>query len=1036
MRESVLNALMHLFAIVASQNANRYNSKVKEIARSYLYQHLSKRFASRFVDIFEDYLKKYSALEDLLVLGNEIKKIGNQINKGLSHREKMIVLVRLLELSSVDRNISDFEKELLSQIAGIFNIKSEEFNNILTFCTSSNYESIQNQLLLVVDQNKETEEPEGTWFGWSKPDSENKPHHLYRENVQGQLVFLKVESANMYFFKCICSTGFILKNQGLNADKIYVFDSGSILKGHKIKPIYYFDIVSIYRGTEKKSKIVFTGQNIEFRFKGSKNGVAPFNFSVESGQLIGMLGGSGVGKSTLLNLLNGKIRPKAGKITINGFDLHKNKEDLEGIIGYVPQDDLLIEELTVFQNLFFNARLCLGYLKRQQIEARVNKLLCDLDLESVKNLQVGSPLNKMISGGQRKRLNIALELIREPYLLFVDEPTSGLSSKDSETVMHLLKEQSLKGKLVIANIHQPSAEVFKLFDKLWVMDKGGHIIYQGNPIDSIEYFKTIGAHVDAAEAECPNCGNINTEQVLDIVEEKTLDEFGNYSQERKISPEEWYKSYKQNIESKISPLPYEKQLPLNYFRTPDFDQQMKYFTIRNFLAKISNHQYLIINLLEAPLLAFILGYFSKYIATGSYVFAENKNLPAFLFMSVVVSLFLGMIVSAEEIIKDQKIIERESFLNLSRFSYLNSKIVFLFGLSAIQMFMYVLIANYILEIQGMTLSYWFILFSGSCFANLIGLTISSTLSSVVAVYIAIPFVLVPQILLSGTVVQFDNLHPSLTKREYTPFVGDLMVSRWVYEALAVEQFKNNKYEKYFYPFEKQKSDATYKASFLIPKIEQKLDLCLKAIENDTLTEKQIRDFYYLENGVKDLAFSTEMGPFEYIQKLNPSKFSEEVYEETYDYLQFMKMNFNQKAQIAESKIDSVVTALEGIYGKDFLFHLRAGFYNKSLADYVLNRWELNKIYEGNNKLVRKKDPVFMSPESGFGRAHFYAPSKIFLKQKYDTFWFNITIVWIMSLVLYFFLLFDILKKLLEQLNFGFNLLRKILFGLSANISKK
>src|SRR5690606_10976686 len=119
------------------------------------------------------------------------------------------------------------------------------------------------------------------------------------------------------------------------------------------------------------------------------------------------------------------------------------------------------------------------------------KMLLTLGLADSRDLKVGNPLEKTISGGQRKRLNIALELIREPSVLFVDEPTSGLSSRDSENIMDLLKELALKGKLVFAVIHQPSSDIFKMFDKLIIMDTGGYPIYYGNPVDSIIYFKKL-----------------------------------------------------------------------------------------------------------------------------------------------------------------------------------------------------------------------------------------------------------------------------------------------------------------------------------------------------------------------------------------------------------------------------------------------------------------------------------------------------------------------------------------------------------------
>jgi ABC transport system ATP-binding/permease protein len=233
--------------------------------------------------------------------------------------------------------------------------------------------------------------------------------------------------------------------------------------------------------------------NIEYRYPLSQNGIRPFSFSEESGQLIGIMGVSGSGKSTLLNVLNGKLKPRKGKILINSNDIHRDAAKIEGQIGFVPQDDLLIEELSVYQNLYYNAKLCFGNLKEERISEIVEKVLKDLGLDEIRDLKVGNPLNKFISGGQRKRLNIGLELMREPSILFIDEPTSGLSSLDSDMVMALLKEQAVKGKLVIANIHQPSSDNFKLLDKLWVIDKGGYPIYTGNPLEAVVISKPSAA---------------------------------------------------------------------------------------------------------------------------------------------------------------------------------------------------------------------------------------------------------------------------------------------------------------------------------------------------------------------------------------------------------------------------------------------------------------------------------------------------------------------------------------------------------------
>ena len=123
----------------------------------------------------------------------------------------------------------------------------------------------------------------------------------------------------------------------------------------------------------------------------------------------------------------------------------------------------------------------------------------------------------------------------------------------------------------------------------------------------------------------------------------------------------------------------------------------------------------------------------------------------------------------------------------------------MFLISAIQTISFILIGNFILEIKGMTFSYWIVLFTTSCLANMLGLNISSAFNSVITIYILIPFIIIPQLLFSGVLVKFDRLHHgTFTSSEYVPVIGDMMPARWSFEALAVEQFKNNKYEKNFF----------------------------------------------------------------------------------------------------------------------------------------------------------------------------------------------------------------------------------------------
>jgi ABC-type multidrug transport system ATPase subunit len=351
----------------------------------------------------------------------------------------------------------------------------------------------------------------------------------------------------------------------------------------------------------------------------------------------------------LLHVLNGSEKPSSGRVLINGVDIHKEPNKVEGIIGFVPQDDLLIEDLTVYQNLYFAAKLCFSQLSEMGINKLVMRTLEDLGLMETRDLKVGSAMRKTISGGQRKRLNIGLELLREPAVLFCDEPTSGLSSRDSENIIDLLKELSLKGKLVFTVIHQPSSDIFKMFDKLVILDTGGFQIYYGNPVDAVSYFKQNINLINSEQGECVQCGNVNPEQIFNIIETKVINEYGNFTNERKFSPEQWNQTYLQR--TKLSAIEHVKDTPHSTLSIPTWIKQTRIFSLRDLLSKLSNQQYLVINLVEAPLLAFILAFIVRFYNVddpfrSGYIFSKNLNMPAYLFMSVIVALFMGLTVSA------------------------------------------------------------------------------------------------------------------------------------------------------------------------------------------------------------------------------------------------------------------------------------------------------------------------------------------------------------------------------------------------------
>ncbi len=1016
MSETIVNALVHLFAIFESVKEDMDVDTGELVVKPYLQKTLNQELTTEYLNLFYDYLSFYReanqnpsgdhelGIDSTSII--QIAKICNQINKELEQAERITVFIELLELIRTDEKVSDKEGEFASLVAMNFNLEQRDVEDIKAFIFDPDSGKIAYERGLIID-NKMTEWPEEVAWMMRKKKADvpgsTKYLHMYVENLFGRILVLHMESVDEYIFRYDGPLNLFLEGNKIQQRKAYFLNPGAIIKGPNIKSVYETEITKQFLKDKTKVKIVLSGEDLEFHFKNSTNGIQKFNFSEESGHLVGIMGGSGTGKSTLLNLLNGKIDASKGRVHINGHSIQRAGR--EGVIGYVPQDDLLFEELTVYQNLYYNAKICFSDFSNTLIIKTVDKVLEDLDLLEIKDLKVGDPLNKTISGGQRKRLNIALELMREPSVLFVDEPTSGLSSTDSEKVIQLLKDLARKGKLVIAIIHQPSSEIYKLFDKLWLLDKGGYPIYNGNPIDAVVYFKTMSTQVNAAQSECPTCGNVIPEQILQIVEAKEIDDNGRATSSRRVSPKNWYLKYRENIEKNLKRVRYNERLPPSNFHIPGRFRQFQTFSVRNLISKLSNRQYILINLLEAPLLAIILGYIAKFSEDDAYIFADNKNLPVFLFMSIVVSLFLGMSVSAEEIFKDRKILERESFLNLSRISYLNSKIFYLFLLSAFQTLTFILIGSYILEIKGLVFYHWIILFSTSCFANLVGLNISSALNSIITIYILIPFILVPQLLLGGAMIPFDELHKKFTDRVNVPVIGDLMVSRWAYEAIAVAQFKNNEYTKNFFEVDRQMSEANFQALNIIPQLE---NLTKNLMQDSVYSPVSLR---VLKNEIESFPKRFEKSTYPLSASLDPIYFNVQVATRTLRYLENLSQSFKADFTRASDKKDSIYDAMVIKLGKNGLNKLREEHFNESLSNYATNRNRIKKTYFTGDRLIQKKDPIYTRPYHNFGRAHFFSPIKVILGRTIDTVYFNIGMIWLFTLVLYFMLVNDYLKKL-------------------------
>ncbi|HPO64932.1 MAG TPA: ATP-binding cassette domain-containing protein [Bacteroidales bacterium] len=1014
MSEQILKALMQLFAIIARPEAKQSDRRI--IVESFLRRQLNEELVQEYLNIFDEYYRvQQDKTRDTdrhrsVISASSVKvlKITSKINEELTQVQKFIVLFQLFDFVRIDsEEISKQELEFIDTIADQFRISPEEYTEIKEFVQFDQNNIPDSENILIIDNRHDFYHP--------------RIKHLLSESLVGQIRILHINSNNLFFLRYFGQNELYLNGQIVLPERVYMFTYGSSLRNQQIKPIYYSDVVGRYTDDKIKTKIYFEAKNIEYRFKNGKIGLHNISFSEESGRLVGIMGASGAGKSTLLNVLNGSTPPTQGEVLINGYNIYTQKDKVKGIIGFVSQDDLLIEDLTVYQNLYYNAKLCFDNLPNEEIERLVNQTLINLGLYEIKDIQVGTPLNKKISGGQRKRLNIALELIREPAVLFLDEPTSGLSSRDSENILDLLKELTLKGKLVFVVIHQPSSDIFKMFDRLLILDNGGYLIYNGDPIESIMYFKSKIHHANWNESECKVCGNVNPEQIFNIVETRVLNEYGQETLARKISPKEWAKFYEESFKQNNKPRIYSPELPPINFKIPGKIKQLIFFATRDILSKLSNTQYLIVTFLEAPILAFILAFIIKYFdidATNQlgYYLYKNSNLPVYIFMSVIVAIFMGLTTSAEEIIKDRKILKREAFLNLSWTSYLFSKAFTLLIISAIQALTFVWIGNSIIEIKEMYFRYWLVLFSAWFSSNIMGLVISDSFKTVVTIYMLIPFLVIPQIILSGVMVKYEKLNPYISSPNSIPIYGELITARWAYEALAVEQFMNNRYTVLFYPYQKAMSIANYKKDYWAVSLRNKLDI-VKHYYRKPEYHKEVEDALTLLRN--EIALELSLNPkvkFIQLNNLYLDKIDDTVIEDVETYLDQINRYYVKLYNKANTKKDELINSMQQTpEGREKFLELKRKYANESLEEFVTNSNEVTRIIEYKGHLIQKIDPIYLDPLSPMIKAHFYAPQKMVFGVYYPTYWVNVVIIWVMTVLLFIALKYRLLLRFLNYL---------------------
>ena len=554
-----------------------------------------------------------------------------------------------------------------------------------------------------------------------------------------------------------------------------------------------------------QSGVRIEAKSIVYCWSNGQRGIDDVELSIYPGEMVALMGPSGAGKTTLLNLLAGIKKPTTGQVLFNGRSA--NSEFVANNIGYVPQkEDSFYTDLTVYETLYYACKLKLpSDTTESEIENRINQLLRDMDLESTRDIIIGTS-GKGISGGQAKRVNIALELINEPDVLFLDEPTSGLDSTSTDKLSELLESLRDRGKTIILTIHQPRVEVFNTMKQVILMCKGGKLGYFGPPSDVEAYFSN---HVGISKPEGTNPSDF----MLDV-----MDPDRGY---KAWSPIEWQMAYRESSQ-------YQEYVTKRIMQSARQQTSLNTRLLKRSVLsqlKLTVHRYLIRktrdvgamrNLFVQPV---IVGAILSIIFNDSWsdlvqlsderssdmltfnrllnqadssgwvqqmAMEQSANgLHPTIFLMAAASFWFGCSNIAKELVAERKTFVREGKSGLSTSAYLGSTFGVQTLIVAVQTFIMALFAWTFVGFghEWSLVMGWVTLVLTGMVGLSVGLLISSAAETETQAITIVPIVLLPQLMLSGYIKLFKDLSDSVT------MLSSLLPIKWSFEALSIQMYK-------------------------------------------------------------------------------------------------------------------------------------------------------------------------------------------------------------------------------------------------------
>ncbi len=541
------------------------------------------------------------------------------------------------------------------------------------------------------------------------------------------------------------------------------------------------------------------------------------SFEVRRGEMLCIIGPSGCGKSTLLSILAGHRQPTRGRVQLNDTSLYDHRESLVPFITNMPQEEALNPQLTVREHLRHATTIRRPSLPGNEVDRRADGIVAELGLQSIARRRVGSPGEKTLSGGERSRLNLGLDLGSPAEVFLFDEPISGLSSKDSEHVAETLRSLA-RDKIVVASLHRPGANVLRLCDKVLLLDNGGRLAFFGTPAGMIGYFHEacgeLGIPHPSVDAKLP----LGADFVFDVLE-TPLAQFGggeHAGATRRFPPNFWQERFESRVllhslgapapASRAESLPELTQRGIPGTRTGRRRIHEAYRTFqtqfaRAFLSKLRNRGTLYATLIESPLLAALIAITLRSSPEGAYQFSTALHIPAYLFLSATVAMFLGLTNSATEILRDRPTLRRERNARPSALLYVAAKSAALTLVAAVQCFIYTAVGHHFLEIEGTLIDQWQWMTLTACTGTSLALLVSALVRTERAALTAVPLLLVPQMLLAGALVPYREMNRGLfedasieRERGGIPVPARFMPLRFAYEGMVVTQATRNPFD--------------------------------------------------------------------------------------------------------------------------------------------------------------------------------------------------------------------------------------------------